>query len=140
MTTKGCHNYECCHPSTIANMFFVLLPMMAGSPHQAASDYVLPFLAGTTSQCGGRATPMSAFQRTETRTAAAMLWCFPLPGCNQASVQAGQSCCECRDNKGWNALEEDCVRTRAVPVQAVSHLRYLWDGDFLKLWSLHGDS
>lgn len=67
-------------------------------PLQAASGYLLPFLDGILSQHEGSTSHMAPFQRTQTRAAAAGLSRFPLPGSNQASVQAGWSCCWCRNN------------------------------------------
>lgn len=68
--------------------------------HWGVSGCMLPFLAGASSQHGGSTTCMSPIQRVETRAATAHLSHFPLPGSNQASVQAGGSCCGCRDNRG----------------------------------------
>lgn len=99
--TKWRHNYEYQHPCNSANATFVLLSVTVESPHTGVSlGCMLPFLAGASSQHGGSTTCMSPIQRVETRAATAHLSHFPLPGSNQASVQAGGSCCGCRDNRG----------------------------------------
>lgn len=125
--TKWCRNYEYqLHPCNTANATFVLLSVTVESPHTGLpplSCCMLPFLAGASSQRGGSTTCMSPIQRVETRAATIHLSHFPLPGSNQASVQAGGSCCGCRDNRGLGhsgrgvCKRESCTSAGGIPPQ-----------------------